>query len=314
MRIVIIGPGAMGCLFAAFLAKKKQAEIWLLDKNPKRAKKIKEHGLKVEGISGEFKVRVNITTQPAEIKSAELIIICVKSYDTEKAVKTIEPLLVDESNVLTLQNGLGNIETIGEIIGRDRVLGGVTSQGATLLDDGYVRHAGQGDTIIGRMDGKFTVSMRNIRDVLNHAGFATRISKDINGFIWSKLIINAGINAQTAITRLHNGRLIEFPGTREILSMAVSEAVRVAKKKRIKLIYDDPIQKVESVCSATAGNVSSMLQDVLKQKKTEIEYINGAIVRQAKSLGIDAPANMLLANLIKTIEASYDKQVEGGRK
>jgi len=108
---------------------------------------------------------------------------------------------------------------------------------------------------------------------------------------------------------LHNGRLIELAGTKDIMAMAVSEAVRVAKRKRIKLIYDDPIQKVESVCRATSGNISSMLQDVLKKKKTEIDDINGAIVRQAKSFNLPTPANLILTNIVKSIESTYDKQI-----
>ncbi|MCP4649393.1 MAG: 2-dehydropantoate 2-reductase [PVC group bacterium] len=310
MKIIVVGPGAIGCLYSAFLARKKQAEVWLLDKNTRRAKRINESGIKVTGISGDFKVKVNTTASVNDIKSCDLAIICVKSYDTEIAVKRIKSLIGKDSNVLTLQNGLGNFETIGEIVGRDKVFGGVTSQAATLLAEGQVHHAGTGETNIGRVDKKLTVAMRHIREVFNHSGIATKLSKDINSLIWSKLIINTGINAQTALTRLSNGKLIEFSGTREILTMAVSEAVRVAKKKRIKLIYDDPIQKVESVCRSTSENISSMLQDVLKKRQTEIDYINGAIVRQAQSYGLPAPANFMLTYLIKTIEASYDKQVK----
>ena len=140
---------------------------------------------------------------------------------------------------------------------------------------------------------------------LNKAGFKTRISKDIRSLLWSKLIINVGINALTAIMRLHNGDLVKFEGTRSVLRQAVSEAVRVAKRKRIKLIYEDAIEKTEAVCEATAQNISSMLQDVLREKKTEIDYINGAIVRQGQSLGIPTPANSLLAHVVKSIESSY---------
>ncbi|MFH2146052.1 MAG: 2-dehydropantoate 2-reductase [Candidatus Omnitrophota bacterium] len=310
-KIVIVGPGAIGCLFAAYLARGKHAEVWVLDKDVRRARKITASGITVDALNNKsFKGKVNITADAAEIKSCDLVIICVKSYDTECAAKSIEKLLGENSHVLTLQNGLGNIEIIAEMVGRERVLAGVTSQGATLIEDGHIRHAGCGDTVIGRLDGKLTVAMRDVRDIFARVGFPTRLSKDINSLIWSKLIINVGINAQTAITRLHNGRLVEFAGTREILSLAVSEAVRVAKKKRIKLIYDDPIQKVESVCLATSANISSMLQDVLKKKKTEIDYINGAIVRQAKSFNLPAPTNLMLTNFIKTIESTYDKQVK----
>jgi 2-dehydropantoate 2-reductase len=308
MKIVIVGPGAMGCLVAAFLSKKE--DVTILDKNPKRAKFINEKGIKIEGISGNWKAKVRATADISKIGSAELIIICVKSYDTKDAVKTIKSLVAENTSVLTLQNGVGNIEIMDELIGQDKVLGGITNQGATLLGDGHIRHAGRGDTFIGRMDGKVPVQMRDIRDTFNKAQMPTKISKDIQGLIWSKLIINVGINALTALTRLKNGRLIEFEGTRQILRLAVTEAIKVTKRKKIKLIYDDPLVKVEAVCEATSGNISSMLQDVLKKKKTEIDFINNVIVRQGQSLGIPTPINSVLVDLVKTIEASYSQREE----
>jgi 2-dehydropantoate 2-reductase len=211
-----------------------------------------------------------------------------------------------------LQNGIGNIQILGEHFGREKVLGGITNHGATLLGTGRVRHAGRGDTIIGRYDGKLTGLLKAIQNILTGAGFETKVSKDIDSVIWSKLIVNVGINALTAITRLNNGMLTEYDGTRELLKSAVSEAVKIAKRKRVKLLYDDPIQKVESVCKATATNVSSMLQDVLNRKRTEIDYINGAIVRQGKALGIATPVNDVLTHLVKTIETAYEKAVFKG--
>ncbi len=308
MKVVIVGPGAMGCLFAGYFVKKKQHDVWILDKNARRAKRLKENGIRIDSDKGSFSVKINATASVSDIKSPDLVILCVKSYDTEDVLKTIEPALTKDSRVLTLQNGLGNMEIMNEIVGPERVLGGVTAHGATLLGEGYTRHAGRGDTVIGNMSGKLTVSMRPVRELFNLSGFATRLTKDVNSIIWSKLTINVGINAISAITRLQNGALIESEGTREVVSMAVTEAARLAKRKRIKLIYDDPIQKVESVCRATASNLSSMLQDVLKKRKTEIDYINGAIVRQAKSLGILTPTNVILTDLVKSIEFAYSKQ------
>ena len=272
MKITIVGPGAMGCLLACFLSKSKE-EIWLLDKNPERAQKIKEQGLKIEGISGSWQVKVNIAAQAKEITQPQ------------------------------------DLEIISEVVGQERVLGGITNQGATLLGPGWVRHAGKAETVIGRLDGRLPVELRFIRELFNQCGLETRLSKDIKSLLWSKLIINVGINALTALTHLHNGKLIEFAGTRKILEEAVNEAVRVAKKKRIKLIYDDPLSKVEAVCEATAANVSSMLQDVLRRKPTEIDFINGAIVRQAQALNLPTPVNSVLTNLVKTIEASYNLRV-----
>lgn len=308
MKITIVGPGAMGCLFGAFLIKAKE-EVYFLDINEERAKRITREGIKVEGLSN-FSVKAQATTKSDEIGISDLVIICVKSYYTDEAIKCAKGLIGDNSIVLTLQNGIGNIQTLSEAVGGDKVVGGVTSHGATLLDAGHIRHAGKGETVIGKCDGKILGAVRNISNLLNKAGFEAKISKDINSLIWSKLIINVGINALTAITRLNNGRLIEYDGTKEIMRSAVLEAAKVAKKKRIKLIYDDPVQKTESVAVATKGNISSMLQDVLKGKRTEIDYINGAIVRQGRNLGLPTPVNSVLTDLVKTIESSYEKYIK----
>jgi len=309
MKIVIVGPGAVGCLFAAYLSKSKE-EIWLLDKNSERAKKINAQGIRLEGISGNWEAKVKVSSDAQEIGVADLVVICVKSYDTKEASLSIKQLIVEQTLVLTLQNGIGNIEIIAEVIGQEKVIGGVTNQGATLLEAGRIRHAGRGETVIGRIDGKTPVEMRCLREVLNKVGLETRISRDIKGLLWSKLVISVGINALTAITRLHNGRLIEYEGTRRILRGAVTEAIRIAKRKRIKLIYDDPLAKVEAVCEATCANISSMLQDVLRRKRTEIDFINGVIVRQGQELGIPTPLNSLLLDLVKTIEASYNLAIQ----
>ena len=308
MKIVIVGPGAMGCLFAAFLSKSKE-EVWLLDKNKERAAKINQQGIIIEGISGNWQAPVKATALAKDIDRADLIIISVKSYDTKEAITHVRSLVDENSRVLTLQNGIGNIEIIGEIVGMEKVIGAVTNLGATLIDIGRTRHAGRGETVIGRIDGKIPVEMRQIREIFNRIGLETRISRDIKGLLWSKLIINVGINALTAITRLNNGRLIEFEGTRRILREAVLEATRIAKRKRIRLIYDDPLAKVEAVCEATATNVSSMLQDVLRKRRTEIDFINGVIVRQGQELGIPVSVNSILVDLVKTIEASYNLAV-----
>jgi len=307
MKIVIVGPGAMGLLLAAFLSKSKE-EIWLLDKDKSRADLINQNGISVEGISGNWQAKVKTTVDTQDIGPSDLVIICVKSYDTRNALMHAKDIIVENTSVITLQNGIGNIEIASEIVGADKVIGGVTNLGATLLEAGKIRHAGRGETIIGRIDAKIPVQMRNIREVFNRVGLPTKISRDIKGLLWSKLIINVGINALTAITRLNNGRLIEFEGTRRILRDAVTEAIRVAKRKRVRLIYEDPLAKVESVCEATATNVSSMLQDVLRKKRTEIDFINGVIVRQAQELNIPTPVNSLLVDLVKTIESSYDIQ------
>ncbi len=306
MKIVIVGAGAMGCLFAAYLSKSKE-EIWILEKDKERALKLNQQGINIEGVSGDWEAKARASADAAEIGPADLVLVCVKSYDTKEAVSRIKSLVAEKSKVLTLQNGIGNVEIIQEAVGQEKVIAGVTNQGATLLGAGKIRHAGRGETIIGRIDGKIPVELRAIREIFNKVGLPARISRDIKGLLWGKLIINVGINALTAITRLQNGKLLEFEGTRRIMRDAVTEAIRVAKRKRIKLEFDDPLAKVEAVCEATSANVSSMLQDILRGKRTEIDFINGVIVRMGQELGIPVTVNSLLVDLLKTIEFNSQK-------
>ncbi|MFA6357319.1 MAG: 2-dehydropantoate 2-reductase [Candidatus Omnitrophota bacterium] len=304
MKIAIVGSGAIGCLFAAFLTKSKE-DVWLLDKSKENASKLNESGISVEGTSNTFQVKVKVTSSVQDIGKTDLIIVCVKSFDTKTAIEQIKPLLTTHTKILTLQNGVGNLEIIAEIAGEDRVIGGVTNEGSTLIDLGKIRHAGKGETIIGAIGGKTPVEIRAIREAFNKAGFETKMTRDIKSLIWSKLIINVGINALSAITRLPNGKLIQFEGTKRILRNAVTEATRIAKKKRIKLTFDDPLAKVEAVCESTSGNLSSMLQDVLKKKRTEVDFINGVIVRLGQELGIEVPTNKFLLDLVNAIESNY---------
>jgi 2-dehydropantoate 2-reductase len=309
MKIVIAGPGAMGSLFAAYLGKSKE-EIWLLDKDKSRAERLNQKGISVSGVSGTWQAKVRVTSNPKEIGRCDFFIVCVKSYDTKGLIHSVRGIIDSDCSVLTLQNGIGNLEVISEVIGGQNIFAGVTSQGANLVEPGRLRHAGMGETVIGSPDGKLTSQLREIRRLFNQVGIPTRLSRDIKGLLWSKLIINVGINALTAITRLKNGQLLEFEGTRTIMRQVVTEATKLAKRKRIKLQFDDALTKVEAVCSATANNISSMLADVLKKKRTEIDFINGVIVRQGQSLGISVLVNSLLVDLIKTIESSYGLRID----
>ncbi len=311
MKITVVGPGALGCLIAAHLKNKTKDEIWLLDEFADRAKKISLDGVRVEGPGGPFTAKVSATANVKDIGICDLFIICVKSYSTDDACKKIKDIVSEKTGILTLQNGIGNVQILNDHFGPDRVIAGVTNHGSTLLGTGHVKHAGKGDTTIGKADGRVLGAIREIAGVLTKAGFETKVSRDIDSVVWSKLIVNAGINALTAITRLNNGALLEHEGCRQLMRSAVQEAVKVVKRKRIKLMYDDPIQKVESVCRATSSNVSSMLQDILSGNRTEIDFINGAIVRQAKALNIPMPVNEVLTNLVKTIEDSCKARVEG---
>ncbi len=311
MRISIVGAGAMGLLFAYLLSRKEGLEVRLVDRRPDRAEKIRQDGLHVEGVSGEHHLRPRITANPDEAAPTDLVILCVKSPDTYEAAVRTRSLAGDGTGVLTLQNGLGNIESIEQALGPGRAFGGTTSMGATVLAPNRIRHAGWGETIIGEPTGRRTKRAEAVLEAFRLAGLEASFTDDLSGLLWSKLIINVGINALTALTRLQNGRLIEHAGTRSVMKLAVEEAARVAEALGIRLLYDHPVEKVARVCEATAGNVASMLQDVLREKRTEIEQINGAVVREAAKLDIPTPVNETLAGLVQTLEESYAQRVTG---
>ena len=309
MKTAIIGPGVMGCLFAGLLVEAGQEDVWLFDKNEERAREIAENGLKIEGIGGARSVSgIKTTTNPTEAAPVDLILIFVKSYDTVAATHAILPVVGDNTTVLTLQNGLTNVQSISRILGADKVVAGITSHGATMLGTGHIRHAGEGQTTIGEPGGGGSARTERIADILSSAGLKTVISHSIHDSIWGKLIINAAINPLTAITKLKNGALLEYNEIRRLLNMTAVEAARVAAARGISLPYDDAPSAVAAVCRATSSNVSSMLQDVLRQKRTEIDAINGAIVDEAKKARMEAPINETLTYLVKTIE--YEAEIE----
>lgn len=309
MKIVIIGPGAMGCLFAGLLGEANH-DVWILDKSCERAEKIAQNGIHLEGIGGKRQVDVKATDKADEIDIADLVFVWVKAYATHQAIKSAEAIIGENTQVISLQNGLGNVEAILEYVNVDNVIVGTTAHGATLLDVGKVKHAGIGTTTIGRINGAIRQELKEIANLLSHAKIETQISEDIESVIWTKLVINAAINPLTGITQLKNGQLLEFPDTRMLIEKITDEAQSVADKAGISLTYSDINKQVRKVCRATAANISSMLQDVLHHRRTEIDAINGAIVKKAEELGMSAPVNETLTHLIKTFESKFVRTKE----
>jgi len=302
MKFLIVGPGAMGCLFAARL-KMAGHDVVLSDCVKENADYINKNGVKIEGLNCELVSKVPVVLGETS-QSPEVVLICVKSYDTHKAAEGIRLWLNQETAVLTLQNGLGNVDILKNIFRKENVLGGITAEGATLLGPGHIRHAGQGETVIGPEEFRPGL-VSDIVSAFNSAGFNTRSVQNIDDLIWGKLVINVGINALAALTGLKNGRLPLIPATRMIMEEAVNEAVAVARAKGIHLPYTDAIERVVLVSQSTAGNIASMLQDVLNQRPTEVAAINGAIVREGEALGISTPVNRTLTNLISAIQETY---------
>ena len=312
MRYVVIGPGALGSLFGALLAKSFSAgdnQLWLLDHNPTRAENLKREGLLYEKNNRLEHIAVQTCCSALEIDRADVILVCVKSYDVTACLNRWQCLLQEGTLVIFLQNGIGHLHMDQHTDAATPVFA-TCSEGATLVAKGHIRHCGSGTTSLGFLDQTtthFNSLLNEVCNCLNQCGLHSTVSDNILPQVWAKLFINVGINALTAIHQVPNGRLLESPDTVRMMTAAIDEAHQVAEASNIA-IMEDPLRATLKVCQATGANISSMLQDIRKMRRTEIEAINGFIVTEGKRLGIDTPTNLQLVAKIKAIEMAYQNK------
>ena len=305
MKIAIVGAGAMGSLFGGRLSQSGH-QVLLYDINREHVETIQTDGLVIEDLaSGTQEICHPIaTTQAEDLRVAEIFIIFVKSAATEAVARQFSEITGVGTIAVTMQNGLGNEAILKKHFGEQRTAAGVTSQGATFLGPGRIRHAGRGPTHLCMSD-RNNEKLEDFVDALNQAGLETALEENIDDLIWSKLIINVGINAVTALTGLPNGRLLEFPNCKALMADLVAEAVAVAEKRGVHLTYPDPLEMVYTVAEKTGGNRSSMLQDFDRKRQSEIDFINGAIVREAEALGLEVPVNRAVTRLVRIHDALH---------
>jgi 2-dehydropantoate 2-reductase len=293
----------MGSLFGGLFTRVRE-EVWLVGNRREQIDPICSVGLTFEEKGKLQIIPMNATSDVTSVGKADLVIFFVKTYHTEKAVSDALVLEKEETIFLTLQNGLGNEEVICKKIDRKKVMLGITGHGATLLKPGHIRHAGWGKTFIGELDHRITDRAIRIVQMFCEAGIETEVSLNIHDHVWGKLLINVGINALTALTGFKNGQLLDYPETTRLMEKLVFEAAEVARRKGVH-IEENPIEKVRKAIEATRENRSSMGQDFDHRRETEIDAINGAVVREAQPLGIPVPFNQAVTDLVKAIEKSF---------
>ncbi len=304
MKIAIIGAGAMGSLYGARLTQAGE-DVWLYDTWQENIAVMQERGLTVIAAGGVETVPVKATAKIDEIGEADLVMIFVKSHATHDAALDTASLLGPDTLVMTLQNGLGNAEQIAAVVGAERVLVGTTAMGATMAGAGRVIDNGKGPTHIGNFTATMTKRLYQIAAIFSRSGLYTIVDANVDALRWSRLTINAGINALSAVTGLTNGQLLAYPESQEIMNRAVAEAEAVAKAHGITLPHANMQAQVHASAAATKDNKSSMLQDVVKKRRTEVDAINGAIVKAGAQTGITTPVNEVLTLLVKTMERTY---------
>lgn len=297
MKVTIVGTGAIGSIFGTVLCNNGQ-DVTFVEKKQDYIKEIKENGLHIDYGQGEKVLNIKITDNIEDGGTPDLIIMAVKSYDNVQAAKDVLKVMGPNTLVLTMQNGVGNVETISEIIGKKQMIAGTTTFGSTVVKTGYVKSS-IGGIHIGEIAGGITERIKKIAKDLETGGFEVGISDNVTNLIWSKLLVNVGINPIGALTLRRNGEIPDFAPSAAVQKMLVDEGVAVAKAKGIKFDFEEEVlDHVIGVSHSTYQNKASMYQDVERGSITEVNAINGAIVSEGKKLGIPTPANEVITNLI----------------
>jgi 2-dehydropantoate 2-reductase len=289
-KIAVIGPGAMGCLFAARFAR-AGLKTQLIDYRPQRADALSRSGITVEDPDGNFTERVSVTTQITA--GTDLALVLAKAHSTPSL------RIPADVPVLTLQNGLGNVETLCGMVGSARVIAGVTSEAVTLIEPGRVRHAAAGNSVFGAWT---SCPTELAQKVFREAGFNVTITETPGQVIWEKAAISAGINPLTALLDVPNGRLLEMTDVRQLLRDLVMEATKVAATEGYRF-QQSLVEAAENLCRQTKNNISSMLQDVRSRKKTEIRAISGEILLRAQATSLPTPRTRVVYQLVRGLES-----------
>ena len=297
-NILLVGTGALSTLFAARLSEAGH-QVSMLGTWKDGLQALNQNGARVTDVNGhERAFQVHATDNPADLSKVKHAIVLVKSWQTKRVAEKLKGILAPDGMVLTLQNGLGNRETLARDLGAGRVALGVTTTGATLLGPGLVKVGGEG--IISLEQNQ---ALGPLEAGLKSAGFQVEEVEDTRSLVWGKLVVNAAINPLTALLRIPNGGLLERPSARELMAQLALEAAQAAHAEKVELPFDDPVRFAEEVARKTSANHSSMLQDVLRNARTEIDAICGAVVSVAQKHGIATPVNQTCWRLVRALRA-----------
>jgi len=293
----------LGCAIGGVLTEAGN-EVWLINRNADPVDAMNRRGLILRDKGEDRTVKVLAVTTATDTPVVDLVIVLVKSFHTSQAMQSATSLLGPETVVLSLQNGAGHEDILADIVGRERVLAGKTYAGGTHLAVGHVIIGTRDrDTYIGELDGRVTERVQRIADVFSASGLRTSVSRDILGTIWDKLLINVATGALSAVTGLTYGELYAVPEVVDCALAAVGEAMAVAKASGISLSTSEPRETWDKAAAGLPFEFkASMLQSIEKGSITEVDYINGAVVRQGLKVGMPTPINQALLACVKGAE------------
>jgi 2-dehydropantoate 2-reductase len=302
MKIAIVGTGAMGSVYAGLLASAGH-DVWAVDSWREHIDAIRANGLRVEGASGDRTVRINATTDAREAGACDLVILATKAMHVSQAAESSKPLLGPDTVVLSIQNGLGGPDTAASVLGRERVMVGVVGGfGASMKAPGHAHHNGMELVRLGELDGPATPRLEKVAEVWRSSGFRVKCFDDIDQLVWEKLICNVCYSGTCAVTERTIVEVIEDPDTWKIASGCAAEAFAVAKRRGVRLDFNEPVEYVRAFGMKIPNARPSMLLDHLAGRASEIDAINGAIPLAAHAVGLTAPYNDVISGLVRAKE------------
>jgi 2-dehydropantoate 2-reductase len=293
MHIAVMGAGAVGCYYGGLLAR--AGHTVTLIARPSHVQAIAAHGLRLQTATSDEHITLNANSDVAALKDAELVLFCVKSSDTESAGAQMKAYLRKDATVLSLQNGVDNAQRLQAVLGQD-VIATVVYLATAMAGPGHVQHFGRGDLVLSQH-----ARSEQLAQLLSEAGIPSTVSNNVQGALWTKLIINCTYNAASAITQRPYGELVQQPGMWQLMRSAHDECIAVAHAAGVRL--DAPLwPMIENIARTMQGQYSSTAQDLQKNKATEIDHLNGFIVRQGQQLGVATPVNAALQTLVKALQ------------
>ncbi len=300
IRVAVLGAGAVGCYYGGMLARAGH-RVTLIGR-PVHVDAFRKSGLHFEGLKFDEQIPVDASTDAAAVRGARLVLFCVKSTDTEQAAAQIAPHLDADAVIVNLQNGVDNTERIESKISQT-VVPACVYVATEMKGPGHLKHHGRGDLVIGSLNGKvFPDVLQNLKIQFEKASIPTQLSDNIAGELWAKLVVNCAYNALSAITQLPYGKLINGTGIRDTMRDVVEETLTVAKASGVKMA-PDMLARTYKIAEAMPTQYSSTAQDLARGKPTEIDHLNGYVVRRGEALGVPTPANRALHALVKLLES-----------
>lgn len=312
MNFLVMGAGALGSAFGGMLANAGY-DVTLIGRES-HMKPIREHGLKITGIWGSYVIKnIKAISELKESYKPAVVLLTTKSFDTENAMQELQPLISDDSVVISLQNGIGNEEIIARYVGEERTVGGMVITGFEISKPGEVEvTVSASPTKIGELNNKITPRSKEIAAVFNDAGIPSDAVDNIRMHIWAKALYSAALNPLSAIFRVEYGKLSN-PHSFAIIEALIHEAFEVAEAERIKLFWNSAEEYLDYLwreqIPRTEKHRSSMLNDIERGKRTEIDFLNGVFVTLGKKHNIPTPVNETIVRVIKFLESSKNHEI-----